>query len=98
MNSKGGYISLVVAILLALGLGYFVWQNTQLKTEVTSLQDTVSVAHVEKAQLLNNLDSLEVEIKKQVAANDEMDSVLTQRLQEIEQTRAELAVAKADAA
>ena len=43
MNSKGGYISLVVAILLALGLGYFVWQNTQLKTEVTSLQDTVKI-------------------------------------------------------
>ena len=56
------------------------------------------MAHVEKAKLLNNLDSLEVEIKKQVAANDEMDSVLAQRLVEIEQTRAELAVAKADAA
>lgn len=98
MNSKGGYISLAVAILLALGLGYFVWQNTQLQSEIVSLKDTVSVAHVEKAKLLNNLDSLEVEIKKQVAANDEMDSVLAQRLVEIEQTRAELAVAKADAA
>ncbi len=98
MNSKGGYISLAVAILLALGLGYFVWQNTQLQSEIVSLKDTVSVAHVEKSKLLNNLDSLEVEIKKQVAANDEMDSVLAQRLVEIEQTRAELAVAKADAA
>ena len=34
MNSKGGYISLAVAILLALGLGYFVWQNTQLQSEI----------------------------------------------------------------
>ena len=98
MNSKGGYISLALAILFALGLGFFVWQNAQLKEEIVTLQDTVSIAHVEKAKLLNNLDSLEVEIRKQVAANDEMDSVLAQRLEEIEQTRAELAVAKADAA
>lgn len=98
MNSKTGVICLVLAILLALGLGFFAWQNTQLKSEIATLQDTVAVAHVEKAKLLSNLDSLEVEIRKQVAANEEMDSVLAERLAEIEQTRAELAVAKADAA
>ncbi|MCQ2959855.1 MAG: hypothetical protein MJ198_06680 [Bacteroidales bacterium] len=98
MNSKLGVVSLVVAILLALGLGFFVWQNNQLKAEIEILQDTVAVNQVEKAKLLSNLDSLEVEIKKQVAANEEMDSVLAERLAEIEQTRAELAVAKADAA
>lgn len=98
MNSKTGVICLAVAILLALGLGYFIWQNGQLKTEIETLQDTVAVNQIEKAKLLSNLDSLEVEIKKQVAANEEMDSVLAERLAEIEQTRAELAVAKADAA
>ncbi|MCQ2606452.1 MAG: hypothetical protein MJ204_07945 [Bacteroidales bacterium] len=98
MNSKSSIIFLVIAILLALGLGYFVWQNQELKAEIETLQDTVSSVHIEKAKLLNNLDSLEVEIKKQVAANDEMDSVLAERLAEIEETRAELAVAQADAA
>ena len=88
MNSKTGVISLVLAILLALAVGFFAWQNTQLKSEIATLQDTVQVAHVEKAKLLSNLDSLEVEIKKQVAANEEMDSVLAERLAEIEQTRA----------
>ena len=47
MNSKGGYISLALAILFALGLGFFVWQNAQLKEEIVTLQDTVSIAHVE---------------------------------------------------
>lgn len=96
--NKSSIILAVVAILLALGLGYFIWQNNQLKTEIVTLQDTVTNVHVEKAMLLNNLDSLETEIKKQVAANEEMDSVLAERLAEIEETRAELAVAQADAA
>lgn len=98
MNSKTGIICLVAAILLALGMGFFIWQNAQLKTEIATLEDTVAVAQTEKAKLLDNLDSLEVEIKKQVAANEEMDSVLAERLAEIEQTRAELEVAQADAA
>lgn len=98
MNSKIGVVTLALAILLALGLGFFAWQNVQLKSEIETLQDTVATVHVEKAKLLSNLDSLEVEIKKQVAANEEMDSVLAERLAEIEQTRAELAEAKADAA
>lgn len=98
MNSKVGVISLVVAILLALGLGFFVWQNSQLKSEISTLEDTVQVVQTEKSKLLSNLDSLEVEIRKQVAANEEMDSVLTERLAEIEQTRAELEEAQADAA
>lgn len=98
MNSKVGVISLVVAILLALGLGYFVWQNMQLKTEIQEQEQTITTVQTEKEKLISNLDSLETEIKKQVAANEEMDSVLAERLQEIEQTRAELEVAKADAA
>jgi len=98
MNSKVGVISLVVAILLALGLGYFVWQNMQLKTEIQKQEQTITTVQTEKEKLISNLDSLETEIKKQVAANEEMDSVLAERLQEIEQTRAELEVAKADAA
>ena len=99
MNSKSGVIIVgVVALLLALGMGFFAWQNTQLKAEIETMSDTIAVVQQEKSQLLNSLDSLEVEIKKQVAANEEMDSVLTERLAEIEQTRAELQAAQADAA
>ena len=98
MNSKSSVIFLVVAILLALGLGYFVWQNAQLKSEIVTMTDTIVQVQQEKAELLSNLDSLETEIKKQVAANEEMDSVLTERLAEIERTREELKAAQADAA
>ena len=99
MNSKSGVIIVgVVALLLALGMGFFAWQNTQLKAEIETMSDTIAVVQQEKSQLLNSLDSLEVEIRKQVAANEEMDSVLTERLAEIEQTRAELQAAQADAA
>ena len=99
MNSKSGVIIVgVVALLLALGMGFFAWQNTQLKAEIETMSDTIAVVQQEKSQLLNSLDSLEVEIRKQVAANEEMDSVLTERLAEIEQTRAELQASQADAA
>ena len=51
MNSKSGVIIVgVVALLLALGMGFFAWQNTQLKAEIETMSDTIAVVQQEKSQ------------------------------------------------